>query len=170
MRTTRKLAVIGAALIGVTVAAVPAHADSQTVTKCSNWKLSGTRYLQSCIDVTGTQVHTYGFVSAAGAGAPSDIDATMTGRLGTPGTRLDYQPSTVHIDNDTVLVDGTTTTAAAGTAVRATLFLPHVIGTGTLVGPDNATFFDPDVPFGPAGPSGQPSTLEQITVWASVTG
>ncbi|GAA1991175.1 hypothetical protein [Catenulispora subtropica] len=169
MRTTRKLAVVGAALLGAAVAAAPAHAD-QTVTKCSNWKLSGTHYLQSCIDVTGTQVHTYGYVSAAGTTAPDDVDATMTGRLGSPGTRLAYQPSTVHLDADTVLVDGTTTTAAAGTPVRATLFLPHTLGTGTLVGPDNAVFLDPDVPSGPVGPGGQSSTLEQITVWATVTG
>jgi hypothetical protein len=170
MRTTRKLAVVGAALLGATVAAAPAHADSQTVTTCSDWKLSGTRYLQSCLDVTGTQVHSYGFVSSAGTSAPSDVDATMTGRLGNPGTRLAYQPSTVHIDDDTVLVDGTTFTAPAGTPVRATLFLPRVFGTGTLVGPDGATFVDPDVPYGPAGPGDQPTILEQITVWATVTG
>ncbi|NUR30681.1 MAG: hypothetical protein HOV83_33325 [Catenulispora sp.] len=170
MRTTRKLAVVGAALLGATVAAAPVHADSSTVTKCSAWKLSGARYLQSCVDVTGTSVRTYGYVSAAGVSAPSDVDATMTGRVGSPGTRLAYQPSTVHLDNNTVLVEGATATATPGTPVRATLFLPHTLGTGTLVGPDGATFLDPDVPSGPAGPGGQSSTLEQITVWASVVG
>jgi len=173
MRTTRRLSVLaGAALAtaAMSALAVPAHADSNTVTHCSNWKLSGTRYLQACIDVTGTQVHTYGYVSSAGNTAPGDVIAALTGQLNSGGQVLGIQAGNVHVDNNTVLVDGATTTAPAGTSVRATLFLPGVIGTGTLYAPDGAVYVDPTVPPGPAGPDGRPAVIQQITVWSSVSG
>ncbi|MBS2535325.1 hypothetical protein KGQ20_21405 [Catenulispora sp. NF23] len=142
-----------------------------TTTTCSGWKLSGVRYIEACVDVTGSQVHTYGYVSTPGDSAYS-TNASVTGCDETVGTFFGDQPSTdVPTQNSTVLLDGTTVTVPAGSRVHATVYLPGVAGTGTLIGPDKTYYDDPDVPSGPQGaPGTPPSVTEQITVWARVTG
>ena len=162
----RTLTAIGGALLAAAAITAPVHADiPATITHCSDWKPSGSLYIQSCVDITGTQAHTYGFVSSVGQ---SDVTATMTGQLSTCQQFLGYQTSTVHIDDDTVRVEGTTLTAQVGATVRATLFLPGVIGTGTPYGTDGALYVDPTVPRGPAGPGGNPAVVQQITTWGGV--
>ncbi|MEY9927436.1 hypothetical protein ABH926_002070 [Catenulispora sp. GP43] len=162
--------ILSVAPVAASAAAASAEANP-TATTCSPWKLSGVRYIQACVDVTGTQVHTYGFVSTPGDTAYS-TNATITGRDETAGTFLGYQPSVgVPTQNSTVLVDGSTVTVPAGSRVHSTVFLPGVAGTGTLVGPDQAYYHDPDVPSGPQGVPGTPQTVtEQITAWATVNG
>ena len=163
----------GGALIAALASASPASAStstSSTTTTCSSWKLHADRYIQSCIDITGTQVRTYGFVSSAGTSAAHNTTAAITSRL-EGGAYLGTESSTVFNNNNTVRIEGATTTAAAGTNVRSTVYLPNTLGTGTLVGTDDATYIDPDVPIGPSGPPGTPPPVtEQITVWATVTG
>ncbi|MGV9303386.1 hypothetical protein ACWDLG_08450 [Nonomuraea sp. NPDC003727] len=171
--------VIGAALAGVFAVAAPVAASASTtttLTTCSAWKPVGNRYFQSCIDVTGTQVTTYGLVSSAGATAPSDTGVGLTSRdENGGGGRLGRKEGTVHVDNNTVRFDGYTTTVTAGARVRSTVYVPGVIGTGTLVGTDGATFYDSDVPQGPSGPVGPggyptPTHQAQITTWVTVAG
>ena len=164
------LAVVPVAATVATAGAASADANPTTTT-CSGWKLSGVRYIEACVDVTGSQVHTYGYVSTPGDSTYS-TNASVTGRDETVGTFFGDQPSTdVPTQDSTVLVDGATVTVPAGSRVHATVFLPGVAGTGTLIGPDKAYFDDPDVPLGPQGaPGTPPSVTEQITVWARVTG
>ncbi|MFI6599467.1 hypothetical protein ACIBHX_24710 [Nonomuraea sp. NPDC050536] len=162
---------VGALLVGALAAVAPAASASAatTVTKCSNWKLVGNRYFQSCIDVSGTQVSTYGLVSSAGVTAPSDTGVGLISYNETASALLGNKQGTVHVDNNTVRFDGYTTVAATGQRIRSTVYVPGLIGTGTLVGTDGATFCEP-ILTGPAGPDGKRQCIEEITVWASVTG
>lgn len=165
-RITGRLA-LGAALLGALATVTPAASASAatTVTKCSNWKPVGNRHFQSCIDVTGTQVSTYGLVSSA----PGDITAGLISYNEGASTLLGHKRDTVHVDGDTVRFDGFTTVAAAGQTIRSTVYVPGLIGTGTPIGTDGATFCEP-ILTGPAGPGGKRECIEEITVWASVTG
>jgi hypothetical protein len=173
MKKSLSLLTCGAAIVvGGLALAAPASADASTTTKCSDWKLNADRYIQSCVDITGDQVHTYGFISSASS---RDSAVGITGRIDPFGASLGRAESSVQLNADTVLVDGSTTTVAAGTKVHSTIYLPNTPGTGTLVGPDGATYVDPDVPPGPAGPTGpggvpKPTVTEQVTVWAYTAG
>ncbi|WP_157245011.1 hypothetical protein [Nonomuraea typhae] len=157
---------LGALLIGTLAATAPAvsASASATVTKCSAWKPVGDRYLQSCVDVTGTQATTYGLVSSTSTG---DVPVGVLSHNG--ATPVGDTRGTVHVAGNTVRFDGHTTTATAGQTIRATLYVPGRIGTGTLAGTDGATYCEPTLT-GPAGPDGKRQCIEQITVWATVTG
>ncbi|WP_214322628.1 hypothetical protein [Nonomuraea sediminis] len=168
-RIARKIA-LSAALVGALATVAPAASASAaaTIAKCSNWKLVGNRYFQSCIDVTATQVSTYGLVSSAGTTAASDTGVGLISYDEGTNTLLGNKQGAVHVDNDTVRYEGYTAPAVAGRTIRSTVYVPGLIGTGTLVGTDGARFCEP-ILTGPIGPDGKRECIEEITVWASVT-
>ncbi|MEU0568967.1 hypothetical protein ABZ297_26825 [Nonomuraea sp. NPDC005983] len=144
----------GAAMAGALAVSSPASAATTTTT-CSDRVLISGLLTKVCVDVTDTQARFYGTVGAPGIAEPGpggvitpqraevEVSAQIIG-----GLFLGARQQSVSIWNNTVTVEGVTTTVSCGSTVRAEVKLSQ-----GPTGPGRPGFYGPapvtvDVPVG----------------------